>query len=300
MTNLHRVRGAPGAAQGRRRARQQVRPRLLPRAPPRTGRKTTELWEEAGKLGYLGVAIPEEYGGGGGDIGDLAAVCEELAAAGSPLLLMVVSPAIVGTIIAQYGTDEQKQRWLPGLADGTATYRVLHHRAGCRVELAQDHHDGLPRATTAAGGYGRQDVHLRRRRGRATCWSSPAPRMPRPATSSRRCSSCRPTPRASRTSEIDMGIVVAGEAVHAVLRRRPAARRRAGRQRGRRHRAALRRPQPRADHGRLVRTRHRPARAGEGRRVRQGAPGLEGADRRAPGHRAPAGADRTSRSRWPG
>ncbi|MGJ9411820.1 acyl-CoA dehydrogenase family protein [Aeromicrobium sp. CF4.19] len=86
------------------------------------GRKTTELWTEAGRLGYLGVAVPEEFGGGGGDIGDLAAVCEELAAAGSPLLLMVVSPAIVGTIIAQYGTPEQQQRWLPGLADGTATY----------------------------------------------------------------------------------------------------------------------------------------------------------------------------------
>ncbi|KHL10681.1 hypothetical protein CLV56_2151 [Mumia flava] len=88
----------------------------------REGRKTTELWAEAGKLGYLGVAIPEEYGGGGGEIGDLAAVCEELAAAGCPLLLMVVSPAIVGTIIAQYGTDEQKQRWLPGLADGSSTF----------------------------------------------------------------------------------------------------------------------------------------------------------------------------------
>lgn len=86
------------------------------------GRKTTELWQEAGRLGYLGVAVPEEFGGGGGDIGDLAAVCEELAAAGSPLLLMVVSPAIVGTIIAQYGTQEQKQRWLPGLADGSSTF----------------------------------------------------------------------------------------------------------------------------------------------------------------------------------
>ncbi|WP_164740799.1 acyl-CoA dehydrogenase family protein, partial [Xanthomonas euvesicatoria] len=80
------------------------------------------LWAEAGKLGYLGVSIPEEFGGGGGDIGDLAAVCEELATAGCPLLLMVVSPAIVGTTIAQYGTQEQKERWLPGLADGTATY----------------------------------------------------------------------------------------------------------------------------------------------------------------------------------
>lgn len=86
------------------------------------GRKTTELWQEAGRLGYLGVSIPEEYGGGGGDIGDLAAVCEELAAAGCPLLLTVVSPAIVGTILAQFGTDEQKQRHLPGLADGSSTY----------------------------------------------------------------------------------------------------------------------------------------------------------------------------------
>lgn len=88
----------------------------------RNGKKTTELWAEAGRNGFLGVAIPEEYGGGGGDIGDLAAVCEELAAAGSPLLLMVVSPAIVGTIIAQYGSDEQKQALLPGLADGTSTF----------------------------------------------------------------------------------------------------------------------------------------------------------------------------------
>lgn len=86
------------------------------------GRKTTELWQEAGKLGYLGVSIPREYGGGGGEIGDLAAVCEELAAAGCPLLMMVVSPAIVGTVIAEFGTEEQKQRWLPGLADGTAKY----------------------------------------------------------------------------------------------------------------------------------------------------------------------------------
>ncbi|GGB27157.1 acyl-CoA dehydrogenase [Flexivirga endophytica] len=83
------------------------------------GRKTDELWADAGRQGYLGVAIPEEYGGGGGGIGDLAAVAEELQAAGCPLLLMVVSPAICGSIIAQFGTTEQKDRWLPGFADGT-------------------------------------------------------------------------------------------------------------------------------------------------------------------------------------
>jgi alkylation response protein AidB-like acyl-CoA dehydrogenase len=87
----------------------------------RAGEKTTDLWLEIGKNGYLGINIPEQYGGGGGGIGDIAAVCEELAAQGCPLLLMVVSPAICGTIITRYGTEEQKQRWLPGICDGTGT-----------------------------------------------------------------------------------------------------------------------------------------------------------------------------------
>jgi alkylation response protein AidB-like acyl-CoA dehydrogenase len=87
----------------------------------RAGEKTTELWLEIARNGYLGINIPEEYGGGGGGVGDVAAVCEELAAQGCPLLLMVVSPAICGTIIARFGTDEQKRRWLPGICDGTGT-----------------------------------------------------------------------------------------------------------------------------------------------------------------------------------
>ena len=87
----------------------------------RSGEKTTDLWLAIGKAGYLGVNIPEEYGGGGGGIGDVAAVCEELAAQGCPLLMMVVSPAICGTVISRFGTEEQKRRWLPGICDGTST-----------------------------------------------------------------------------------------------------------------------------------------------------------------------------------
>ncbi|MFI9152926.1 acyl-CoA dehydrogenase family protein [Streptomyces sp. NPDC053367] len=79
------------------------------------------LWQEAGKLGYLGVNLPEEYGGGGGGITELSIVLEELGAAGAPLLMLVVSPAICGTVIARFGTEAQKQQWLPGLADGTKT-----------------------------------------------------------------------------------------------------------------------------------------------------------------------------------
>ncbi|GAA3788061.1 MULTISPECIES: acyl-CoA dehydrogenase family protein [Amycolatopsis] len=84
----------------------------------RSGGHTSDLWNEAGRLGYLGVSVPEEYGGGGAGIGDLAAVCEEFCAAGTPMLLMVVSPAICATVIARYGTDEQKRSWLPRFATG--------------------------------------------------------------------------------------------------------------------------------------------------------------------------------------
>ncbi|MGA5548529.1 acyl-CoA dehydrogenase family protein [Streptomyces pseudogriseolus] len=83
------------------------------------GRPATELWAEAAELGYLGVNLPEGYGGGGGGIAELSIVLEELGAAGCPLLLMVVSPAICGTVIARFGTEEQKRAWLPALADGT-------------------------------------------------------------------------------------------------------------------------------------------------------------------------------------
>ncbi len=87
----------------------------------REGEKTTDLWLAIGKAGFLGANVSEEYGGGGGGIGDVAAVCEELAAQGCPLLMMVVSPAICGTVIERFGTTEQKQRWLPGICDGTGT-----------------------------------------------------------------------------------------------------------------------------------------------------------------------------------
>ncbi|WAZ22447.1 acyl-CoA dehydrogenase family protein [Streptomyces cinnabarinus] len=80
-----------------------------------------ELWSEAAKLGYLGVNLPEAYGGGGGGIAELSIVLEELGAAGCPLLMMVVSPAICGTVIARFGTEAQKREWLPALADGTRT-----------------------------------------------------------------------------------------------------------------------------------------------------------------------------------
>jgi alkylation response protein AidB-like acyl-CoA dehydrogenase len=83
------------------------------------GEPPTELWDALASRGYLGVNIAEEYGGGGLGLAALAAVGEEVSAAGCSLLLIVVSPAIVGNIIARHGTQEQRERWLPGIAAGT-------------------------------------------------------------------------------------------------------------------------------------------------------------------------------------
>lgn len=79
----------------------------------------TELWKELGAAGFLGVHLSEAYGGGGGTMADLAVVVEESSTQGVPLLMMVISPAICGTIIDTHGSHELKSRWLPGIADGS-------------------------------------------------------------------------------------------------------------------------------------------------------------------------------------
>jgi alkylation response protein AidB-like acyl-CoA dehydrogenase len=83
-------------------------------------RPCDELWAALGKAGFIGVNIPSSYGGGGGGLTELAIVCEEIAAAGTPLLLLLVSAAISAEMIAEFGTEVQRTTWLPGLADGTA------------------------------------------------------------------------------------------------------------------------------------------------------------------------------------
>ncbi|WP_405685543.1 acyl-CoA dehydrogenase family protein [Streptomyces sp. NBC_00057] len=114
-TEEHQALRAAVAALGKRYGRDYMTSVVRDGAHPR------ELWTEAAKLGYLGVNLPEEYGGGGSGMAELSIVLEELGAAGSPLLMMVVSPAICGTVIARFGTETQKRQWLPGLADGSLT-----------------------------------------------------------------------------------------------------------------------------------------------------------------------------------
>jgi alkylation response protein AidB-like acyl-CoA dehydrogenase len=80
----------------------------------------TELWQALGEAGFIGVNLPEAYGGGGGGLTELAIVCEETSAQGCPLTLLLVSSGVSAEVIARYGRQEQKQRWLPGIAAGTS------------------------------------------------------------------------------------------------------------------------------------------------------------------------------------
>jgi alkylation response protein AidB-like acyl-CoA dehydrogenase len=87
-------------------------------AESEAGRPPTALWDALAEKGYLGVNVPEEYDGGGLGLYELAAIGEEIARAGCPLLMIVVSPAIVGSILSRHGTPEQKERWLRGIGTG--------------------------------------------------------------------------------------------------------------------------------------------------------------------------------------
>ena len=96
-----------------------------------------ELWDELGKGGYLGINIPTEYGGGGMGMTGLAAVQETLAEVECSLALLVVSPAIAGSILVKHGTEEQRKQWLPGIAaaETKIAFAVTEPDAGSNTHM---------------------------------------------------------------------------------------------------------------------------------------------------------------------
>ncbi len=79
----------------------------------------TSIIRGLGEMGFLGLTIPEEYGGIGGDYITYAMAMEELGRADSSVRGIVsVSNGLVGKPILGFGTEEQKQRWLPRIASG--------------------------------------------------------------------------------------------------------------------------------------------------------------------------------------
>jgi acyl-CoA dehydrogenase len=77
-----------------------------------------EVWLKAGEAGLLCSTVPEEYGGPGGDYGHSAVMIEELARVNATAVGFTTHSEIVANYIVAYGSEEQKQRWLPGMVSG--------------------------------------------------------------------------------------------------------------------------------------------------------------------------------------
>ncbi len=76
-----------------------------------------EQWKQLGELGFLGLVLPEEYGGAGLGWVDLVVLLEETGRSLFPSPL--VSTTLAGALLCEAGNDAQKKRWLPGLAEGS-------------------------------------------------------------------------------------------------------------------------------------------------------------------------------------
>jgi len=82
-----------------------------------------EYWDALADAGWLGVAIPEEYGGEGLGMLEMTIVIEELSRAGTMGgIVFVLTPVFGGIGIQRHGTEEQKAAYLPRIADGDVTF----------------------------------------------------------------------------------------------------------------------------------------------------------------------------------
>lgn len=96
------------------------------------GEKASALWDALAHGGFVGANIPEQFGGAGMGLAALAAVAEETAAAGCPLIMLIISPAIAGSVLAAHADDAQKQRWLTpiGTGAGKVAFAITEPDAG--------------------------------------------------------------------------------------------------------------------------------------------------------------------------
>lgn len=93
------------------------------------------VWQRAGETGLLCPAIPDEYGGGGGDRLHSTVVMEELARAGATGPGFTLHSDIVAPYILAYGTEEQRQRYLPRMAKGEIIGAIAMSEPGAGSDL---------------------------------------------------------------------------------------------------------------------------------------------------------------------
>jgi acyl-CoA dehydrogenase len=93
------------------------------------------MWQKAGEAGLLCAAMPEQYGGAGGTFAHEAVINREIALAGLDGFGAPLHSGIVAPYILHYGSEEQKQRWLPKLATGELVGAIAMTEPGTGSDL---------------------------------------------------------------------------------------------------------------------------------------------------------------------
>ena len=94
-----------------------------------------EVWTKAGAAGLLCASMPEQYGGAGGSFAHEAVINRELSLAGFDSFGAPLHSGIVAPYILHYGTEEQKQHWLPRLATGELVGAIAMTEPGTGSDL---------------------------------------------------------------------------------------------------------------------------------------------------------------------
>jgi acyl-CoA dehydrogenase len=102
-----------------------------------------EVWTKAGAAGLLCASMPEEYGGAGGTFAHEAAIDRQFALSGFDAFGAPLHSGIVAPYILRYGTEEQKQRWLPKLATGELIGAIAMSEPGTGSDLQGVHTTAL-------------------------------------------------------------------------------------------------------------------------------------------------------------
>lgn len=100
----------------------------------RQGIVPKEVWRKAGREGLLNTMLPEPYGGGG-DFGHAAVLIEETARAGASGLGFALHSDIVAPYLHAYGSQAQKDRWLPRMATGELIGAIAMTEPGAGSDL---------------------------------------------------------------------------------------------------------------------------------------------------------------------
>jgi len=99
------------------------------------GQVEAEFWREAGAAGLLGMTVPEEYGGHGGDFRHDLVVLSEQANKGVDGFAASLHNVIILPYIVRHGTEEQKKKWLPKLVTGELISAIAMTEPGAGSDL---------------------------------------------------------------------------------------------------------------------------------------------------------------------